>query len=69
MKKKHNDIFPYDQDLHCAVVRASICTGEKAAGFKNKADGRFHEVMLIRTPEDMQEFKRIYGLNDVKVEY
>ena len=69
MKKKYKDIFPYDPEIHCAVVRASICTGEKAAGFKNKADGRFHEVMLIRTPADIEEFKRTYGIKDVKVEY
>ena len=52
-----------------AVIRCSICTGEKAAGFKNKADGRFTEVMLIRSLRDEERFKEMYHLDTVKTEY
>jgi hypothetical protein len=51
------------------VIRSSICTGETVAGFKNKTDGHFTEVCLIRTPEDERAFKETYGLESVKVEY
>jgi hypothetical protein len=32
------------------------------AGFKNKETGAFREVMAIMSPEDLEVFKRTYGL-------
>ena len=60
---------PFDPEKQYAVIRCSICTGEKAAGFKNKADGRFTEVMLIRAPRDEEKFREMYHLDTVKTEY
>lgn len=69
-KKGHSEEkVPFDPKTQYAVIRSSICTGEKVAGFKNKTDGHFTEVMLIRTPEEERLFKEIYGLESVKVEY
>ena len=59
----------YDPETQYPVIRSSICTGEKTAGFKNKTNGHFTEVMLIRSPKDEQEFKEIYHLDSVKTEY
>ena len=61
--------IPFDPEKQYAVIRSSICTGEKVAGFRNRDDGHFTDVMLIRSPEDEQRFKEIYGLDKVKVEY
>ncbi len=61
--------FSFDPDTQYAVIRSSICTGEKVAGFKNKSDGHFTEVMLIRNPEDEKRFKKMYDLDTVRVEY
>ena len=63
------DAIQYDPETMYAVIRSSICTGEKVAGFKNKKDGHFTEVMLIRTPEDEKRFKEIYEIDNIKVEY
>jgi hypothetical protein len=63
------DAPSYDSENQYAVIRSSICTGEKVAGFKDKRDGRFTEVMLIRSPDDIRDFKDRYNLDDVKVEY
>lgn len=52
-----------------AIIRASICTGEKVAGFKNKEDGHFTEICVIRTPKDEAEFKEKYHIEQIKVEY
>ena len=60
---------PYDPETQYPVFLPSICTGEKAAGFRNKADKRFTEVMVVRSEKDELEFKRLYGLKDVKTEY
>ena len=59
----------FDPEAQYAVIRSSICTGEKVAGFKNRKDGHFTEVMLIKNPDDEKRFKEIYGLDTVKVEY
>ena len=68
-KRKLREEIKFDPDMQYAVIRSSICTGEKVAGFKNKKDGHFTEVMLIRSPEDEKRFKKTYGLDMVKVEY
>ncbi len=59
----------YDLETQYPAIRASICTGEKVAGFRNKKDGRFTEVMLIKTPEDEERFKKQYNVNSLPVEY
>ena len=59
----------YDPEKQEPVIRASVCSGEKAAGFKDRESGRFTEVMLIKSPEDEALFKEIYRLDEVKTEY
>ena len=63
------ELIPYDPEMQYAVIKSSICTGEKVAGFKNKKDGHFTEVMLIRSPQDEERFKSIYGIEMIKTEY
>ena len=59
----------FSPETHDAVIRSSICTGEKVAGFKSKKDGHFSEIMLIRSEKDLEKFKREYRVTTVKTEY
>lgn len=59
----------FPPETHDAVIRSSICTGEKVAGFRNKKDGKFTEVMLIRSDKDLEDFKREYRVTVVRTEY
>ena len=68
-RKDHSAEIKFDPETQFAVIRSSICTGEKVAGFKNRKDGHFTEVMLIRNADDEKYFKEAYGLDTVKVEY
>ena len=68
-KKKQEPAIQFDPETQYAVIRSSICTGEKVAGFKNKTDGHFTELMLIRSPADEKLFKDIYGVDSIRVEY
>ena len=68
-KKTKETAVHFDPETQYAVIRSSICTGEKVAGFKNKTDGHFTEVMLIRSAADEKEFKDTYGVDSLKVEY
>ena len=63
------DKIPFDPEKQYAVIRSSICTGEKIAGFKNYGDAHFVEVMLINNLEDEKRFMKIYDINEVKREY
>jgi len=44
------------------AIRCSICTGEQVAGFRMEDTGKFEEVMLLRTPEDLRAFRERYGI-------
>ena len=68
-KKAKQFTISYDPETQYPVIKASICTGEKVAGFKSRTDGHFTEVMLIVTPGDERHFKDMYGLDTVKTEY
>ena len=68
-RKAKEVVVQFDSETQYAVIRSSICTGEKVAGFKNKTDGHFTEVMLIRSAAVEKEFKETYGVESVKVEY
>lgn len=61
-KKKSSISMSYDSTIHVPAIRCSICTGEQVAGFKNLSDGRFEEVMLIRSSADLEEFRERYGI-------
>lgn len=68
-EKKLRESIPFNPEQQLAVIHSSICTGEKVAGFKDKQTGQFIEVMLIRYEDDLERFKRIYGIEKVETEY
>lgn len=68
-EKRLKELIEFAPEQHEAVIRASICTGEKVAGFKNRETGHFTEVMLIRNQEDQERFQRIFGIEEIKIEY
>ncbi len=57
---------PFDPAAEEPAIRCSICTGEQVAGFRNKRTGQFREVTLIRTPKDLEGFKKDFGVEDLK---
>ena len=66
---KEKKVCDFDASKQVAVVRASICNGEKVAGFKDLETGHFTEVMLIKSDADLQTFMKTYGVKEVKTEY
>ena len=64
LNRKNAPAEAYDRARLEPVVRSSICTGEKVAGFREKETGRFREVSLIRSPADLDAFKQKYGITD-----
>ena len=54
----------YDKENKKPVIKASICNGERVAGFKDIHTGKIEEVMLIKSPADLEKFKVIYGIKE-----
>ena len=54
----------YDMENKKPVIKASICNGEQVAGFRDIHTGKIEEVMLIKSPADLEKFKVIYGIKE-----
>lgn len=54
--------FPYDPAKQRPVLRVSICTGEQVAGLEDRKTGAFEDILLIRSPKDLQRFCKTYGV-------
>ena len=54
----------YDKDNKKPVIQASICNGEQVAGFKDIHTGKIEEVMLIKSPADLDTFKKMNGIDE-----
>ena len=70
-RKKEKTIKPlYDTEKKEPIIKASICNGEQVAGFRDIESGEFHEVLFIRNNEELESFKRQYGIQgDIKKIY
>ena len=57
----------FDKTGKIPVIRASICTGEQVAGFRDEATGKFTEMMLLRSEIDLRTFMRTYGVAEGEI--
>ena len=62
--KKKSVVQSYDKENKKPVIKASICNGEQVAGFKDIQTGKIEEVMLIKSPADLEKFKSMYGKDE-----
>ena len=62
--KKKCVVQSYDKENKKPVIKASICNGEQVAGFKDIQTGKIEEVMLIKSPADLESFKAMYGIDE-----
>ena len=64
---KKQQTHTYNTETQRPVIHASICTGEKIAGFQDIRTGKFTEVMLIRTPADLEQFRQLYDIDEREI--
>ena len=67
--KKEAHLSLYNSEIEEPVIRSSICTGEKTAGFLHRTNGHFREYMLIRTEADRRSFLDSCGVSDCRTIY
>lgn len=61
--RSQNPAMVYDPAVQEPVLRCSICNGEQVAGFRDKKTGAFTEVMFIRSPAELEDFRSQYGIS------
>ena len=66
-KKKDKPVF--DKTGKHAVIHASICNGERVAGFKDDKTGKFEEIMMIKNDKDLDEFMKAYEVTVITKEW
>lgn len=64
---KREPAVTFDKTGKIPVIRASICTGEQVAGFRDEATGKFTEMMLLRSEADLRTFMRTYGVAEGEI--
>lgn len=50
------------------VLRCSICTGEQVLCAKEKNGDKLHEIMLIKSPADLEGFCAANGMSPEEIE-
>lgn len=66
-RRENPTAVPYDKSGKIPTIRASICTGEQIAGFKNPVRGKFEELILIRDNRDFSEFLHKYQVEEREI--
>ncbi|MBQ0066276.1 MAG: aspartate dehydrogenase [Firmicutes bacterium] len=65
-RKKEIKKIDYNSHKLEPVLRVSICTGEKTAGFQDKETGKFHEYQLISSDAELKEFMEACEINEIR---
>ena len=68
IRRKEPEHTPFPPERFEPVIRSSICTGERTACMRDRQSGKVHEIMLIRTSQDLAAFAKAYGVDadDIK---
>ncbi len=68
-RKEKMQVIEYDREKEIPVVRCSICTGERVAGFQNIQTGKIRDDMLIRDDADLEKFREKCQAEKIKKVY
>lgn len=61
-KIKNKEEKTYDKEKQKPVLKCSICNGEQVAAFQDILTGKCEEVMFIKGKEDLELFRKQYGI-------
>ena len=66
-KHREKPAPPYPAEDFEPVLRCSICTGEQVACMRDRHSGKLQELMLIRSPADLEAFCRRYQADPTQI--
>ena len=58
---------PFPPERFEPVLRRSICTGETTACVRERETGKIHELLLIRTEQDLKQFAKDCGVDPSEI--
>ncbi len=61
-RKKRADVPVIDQERYEPALRCSICTGEQVLVAVDRQSGDMHELMLIRSPDELEDVCAANGI-------
>lgn len=67
--KNKFEVTPYDKESETPVIKSSVCTGEKVAGFMDIRTGKIREVMLIANDQDLKFYCKKYNVSENEIKY
>ena len=67
-KRSVPEPLPFPPNRYEPVLRRSICTGETTACARERETGKLHELMLIRTEQDLKQFAKDYGVDPSEIQ-
>lgn len=67
-KGKEANMPVFSKDQFVPVLRCSICTGEQVLCLRDKESGDLRELMLIRSPSELEKFCKANGLEVPDIE-
>lgn len=59
---RNMEVKTYDKENQKPVLKCSICNGEQVAAFQDIHTGKCKEVMFIKSKEDLDLFRKQYGV-------
>ena len=59
----------YDPAVSEPAVKRSICTGETTVGFIEIQTGKFHDLKLVTSQEEIDDFMRQTGVESIRTIY
>ena len=68
-KKPKDTKLEYDRETETPILRCSICNGEQVAGFRDRRTGHFREYCVIRSAQELEEFRELCGVSRIPKEY
>ncbi|MBE6022792.1 MAG: aspartate dehydrogenase [Cellulosilyticum sp.] len=66
-KKNKIEKKSYDKTVFKPVLKSNLYNQEKVIGFKEIKTGKFHEEMLITSPNDLKNFMTTYNLTEDEI--
>ena len=62
-RKKEKAVPRIEAEKYEPVLRCSICSGEQTLCMKDRSTGEIHELMLIRSYSELEDFCRANAID------
>ena len=62
-RKKSASPSPYPIEQYEPVLKSSVCIGKLTVCFRDRENGKVHDIMVISHPKDLHDFGKEYRVD------